>query len=240
MTVRFPAALALGLLAGLAIPAIPATRAHAQVGYPPAESPYQDLRGRQGITLAPTWFIGGGDPAGVGPRNGTMLTARYELFLTGPLWLVSRIGYAPSLERTVKDPEADPADRIVGNETDPLMLLDVGFGLNVTGNKSWRRIAPRVTGNLGVASTFNGDRDVGGYRFGTKFVMSYGIGGRYVTGGAWEVSADLTHLFWKMDYPDSYGGDGGLTDESILGSGKLAPWQGNLLLSVGVTRYFFR
>lgn len=237
MTVRSPALFALGLLAVLVVPA---PRAQAQVGYPPAESPFEDLRGRQGITVAPGLFVTGGDPAGVGPRTGPMLTARYELFLTGPLWFTSRIGYAPSLERTVKDPEADPTARIVGTESDPLFLLDAGLALNITGNKSWHRLTPRVTGNLGVVSSFNGEYDLGGYRFGTKFMLSYGVGARYVTGSAWEVSADLTHLFWKMDYPESYSGDGTATDESILGGGRLGPWQGNLLLSLGVTRYFFR
>lgn len=237
MTRRLPALLALGFLLALAVPC---TAARAQVGYPPTKSPFQDLRGRHGITLAPALLAPGGDAAGVGPRTGPMLTARYDFLLTGPLWFTTRVGYAPSLERTIKDPEADPADRIVGTESDPLMLLDAGLAFNLTGNKSWRRLAPRITGNLGVVSTFNGEYDLGGYRFGTKFVMSYGLGVRYVTGSAWELNADLTHLFWKMDYPNSYGGDGSATDESIIGGGKLAPWQGNLLLSVGVTRYLSR
>ncbi len=235
MTRRLPVLLALGLTA-LAAPSI----ARAQVGYPPTESPFQDLRGRQGIAVAPALLVPGGDPAGIGPRNGPMLTVRYELLLTGPLWFTSRVGYAPSLERTVKDPEAEPGQRVVGNDTDPLMLLDAGLAFNLTGNKSWRRLTPRLTGNLGVVSTFNGTYDLGGYRFGTKFVMSYGLGVRYVTGSKWELNADATHLFWKMDYPDLYGGDGTASDDSILRGGRLAPWQGNLLLSLGVTRYFFR
>lgn len=212
----------------------------AQVGYPPAESPFEDLRGRQVITLSPGWILPGGDPAGVGPRSGMMYSARHELLLTGPLWLVSRVGYAPGLERTVKDPEAAPGLRIVGTDTDPLYLADVGLGFNLTGNKSWHRVAPRFNANLGVVSTLNGAYDVGGYRFGTKFVFSYGLGTRIVTGSKWELNTELTHMFWQMKYPDTYGGSGSATDESILGNGPLSPWKGNLVLSVGVSRYFFR
>lgn len=212
----------------------------AQVGYPPSQSPYEDLRGRHSVTIAPGMFFTGGDPAGVAPRSGLMITGRYEYLLTGPLWLVTRAAYAPGLDRTIKDPVGAPASRIVGNDTDPLFLLDAGFGLNLTGNKSWRRLAPRVTGSLGMVSTFNSSFDLGGYRFGTKLIASYGVGTRIVTGSRWEMSADVTHMFWKMKYPENYGGDGSATDTSILGGGKLGPWKGNLLLSAGVGYYFRR
>jgi hypothetical protein len=212
----------------------------AQVGYPPAESPYEDLRGRHGLTIAPGWFVTGGDPAGVGPRNGLMVSGRYELLLTGPLWLVTRMAYAPGLERTVKDPEVAPAARIVGTDDENLLLLDAGLALNLTGNKSWNRLAPRLHGNVGFVSSLGSGFDLGGYRFGNKFVFSWGMGTRYVTGSAWELNADVTHMLWKMSYPDTYGGDGSATDDSILGGGNLNPWQGNLLLSIGVTRYLRR
>ena len=212
----------------------------AQVGHPPSRSPYEDLRGRHVVSIAPGMFVTGGDPAGVAPRSGLMISGRYEYLLTGPLWLVTRAAYAPGLDRTVKDPEGVPAARIVGTDTDPLFLLDAGFGLNLTGNKSWKRLVPRVTGSFGMVSTFNSSYDLGGYRFGTKLIVSYGVGTRIVTGSKWEMSADITHMFWKMKYPDNYGGDGSATDRSILGSGKLGPWKGNLLLSVGISHYFFR
>ncbi len=228
---------AVGALAALAPLAGPLG---AQVGYPPSESPYRDLQGRQVFTIAPSWVMPGDDPAGVGPGSGLMVNGRYELFLTGPLWLVTRIGYAPGLERTIKDPEVTGPARIVGTTDEPLVLADVGFGLNLTGNKSWHRVTPRVLGGLGVASTFRSGYDLGGYRFGTKFVVSYGLGARISTGSAWEINTEFTHMFWQMKYPDSYGGDGSATDESILGGKALAPWKGNFMLSIGLSRYFGR
>lgn len=231
---------ALTALAPLAGAIAPVASLGAQVGYPPSESPYRDLQGRQVFTIAPGWIMPGDDPAGVGPGSGLMVSGRYELFLTGPLWLVSRIGYAPGLERTIKDPEVTGAARIVGAKDEPLVLADVGFGLNLTGNKSWHRITPRVLGSLGMVSTFDSEYDLGEYRFGTKFVVSYGLGARISTGSAWEINTEFTHMFWQMKYPDSYGGDGSATDESIIGRGKLAPWQGNFMLSIGLSRYFGR
>ena len=45
------------------------------------------------------------------------LTAVYGVIvlLSGPLWLVSRVGYAPGLERTVKDPEDTDGSRVVAD-----------------------------------------------------------------------------------------------------------------------------
>ncbi len=208
----------------------------AQVGHTPESSPYQDLRGRQALTFAVGSVAPGGDPAGVGPRTGLQFNTRYELLLTGPLWLQVRGSYAPRLERTMKDPALTGAARNVGTSTRPLTMLETGFGLNLTGNKAWRGIAPQIHGALGMANGGTSNYDVGGYRFGNRFTISYGASVRIATGREWEGHIDATHLFWKYTYPDEYAG--GAT--TILGDGKLGPWAGNLQLSVGVTRYFFR
>jgi hypothetical protein len=225
---------------GLTLAAVPAAPLGAQVGHPPDASPYEDLRGRQAVTFSPGWIIPAEDPAGVGPGSGLMVAGRYELLLAGPVWLTTRIGYAAGLERTIKDPEVSGPARVVGTRDERLFLMDAGFGLNLTGNKSWHRIAPRLNGTLGIASTFDSQYDLGGYRFGTRFTIGYAVGARIVTGSPWEVNVDLSRMFWKNKYPDSYGGDGSASDESILGAGRLGPWTGNTILSIGVSRYFFR
>lgn len=212
----------------------------AQIGHTPETTPYEDLRGRQGLTIALGTLAPGGDPAGVGPRTGPQLSVRYDLLLSGPLWLQARATYAPRLERTYKDPLATGAARDLGTSRRPLAALETGFGLNLTGKKAWRRLAPQVHGALGWA--YGGTRtfDPGGYRFGSRFTVSYGLGTRIVTGRDWEGHVDLTHLFWKYTYPDDYGPQGVAGTDAILSTNKLAPWKGNLLLSVGMTRYFFR
>lgn len=210
------------------------------VGHTPENSPFEDLRGRQALTLFTGLIAPGGDPAGVGPRTGMQLSARYELLLTGPLWLQARATYAPSLDRTMKDPVLVGAARNVGTSTRPLAALEAGFGLNLTGNKSWHRVVPQVHTGFGWVTGGTSEFDVGGYKFGNKFTVSYGVGARIVTGRAWELSADVTHLFWKYKYPEDYTGSGGSGDNSILQGGALGPWQGNAVLSFGVSRFFFR
>lgn len=212
----------------------------AQVGHTPENSPYEDLRGRQAVTFFTGSLAPGGDPAGVGPRTGLQISARYELLLTGPLWLQTRLTYAPTLERTVKDPVLPAATRDIGTSQRPLAAFDVGFGMNLTGNKSWHDVVPQLHGAFGWVTGGTSQFDPGGYRFGNKFTVSYGLGARIVTGRAWEVQADVTHLFWKYSYPDDYSGTGSPTDVSILQGGSLSKWKGNALISVGMSRFFFR
>jgi hypothetical protein len=226
------------LLPALALSlAVPAA---AQVGYPPDRSPYEDLSGRQGWStnvglLAPGW-----DPAFVHPRQGLLVMSRYELKLTNALWLNARLGLAPGLERAVKDPLFADSLRDFGTTRDAYALGDIGFGVNLTGNKSWRRVVPQVHGAIGFISTVGEDYDLGAYRFGTKVQISYGVGVRVVTRSSWEMHADITHMFWKYKYPAAYGGSGDASDRSIMRDRPLDPWKGNLLWQVGVSRYFFR
>lgn len=229
-----PIALAIALAALVAAPLA------AQVGHTPETSPFEDLRGRQSLTLFAGLLAPGGDPAGVGPRTGMHLGARYDILLTGPLWLQVGAMYAPRLERTYKDPLATGAARIVGTSVRPLAGLEAGFGLNITGNKAWHGVAPQLHGAFGWVTGGTAKQDVGSYVFGNKFTISYGLGVRVVTGGPWEVNADLTHLFWKYKYPADYGPGGAAGSNAILESQALGPWKGNLRLSVGMSRYFFR
>jgi hypothetical protein len=212
----------------------------AQVGHTPENSPYQDLRGRQALTLTAGALAPGGDPAGVGPRSGMQVSLRYELLLTGPLWLQARTTYAPRLERTYKDPLVGGAARDLGTSTRPFAALEAGFGMNLTGNKSWRGIVPQLHGAFGWATGGTTQLDPGGYAFGNKFTVSYGVGVRIPTGNRWEISADATHLFWKYSYPVDYGPNGAAGTNAIIPSGTLSPWKGNLLLNVGMSRFFFR
>jgi len=227
-------------LAAVALLSSVATALSAQVGHTPQASPYQDLRGTQSVTLSIGSIAPGRDPAGVAPGSGLLLTARHDLRMTGPLWLTSRVAYAPGLTRQMKDPLLTGAARNVGESTRPLTIVETGLLFNITGNKAWKRLAPHVHLDLGMALGGTNRFDVGGYRFGNKFVFSYGAGTRIATGSAWEVQVDLTQSLWQYKYPQEYGGDGSVDDESILGRGGLSAWVGNTRLSVGLSRAFFR
>jgi hypothetical protein len=210
------------------------------VGHVPAESPFRDLSGKHLTSLQVGWVLPSSDPAGVGPRSGLVVIGRYEYDVNGPLLLTVRSALAPGLVRDVKDPLLTGAARNVGERTERFFFLDGGLALCLTGEKAWRGLNPRLHTNIGMVASLNSEYDLGGYRFGPKFIWSWGGSVRGVRAGRFEWNADLTYALWRMHYPSSYGGDGSASDESILGDGALNPWNGNLILTFGVTRAFRR
>ena len=230
----------LGALALLCVCLSAAPLAAQVVGHLPTASPYEDLAGKHLVALQAGWILPRRDPADVGPKSGVMLIGRYEYDVTGPLWLTGRVGLAPGLARNVRDPILSGAVRELGERVEPLFFLDGGLALSLTGDKAWKGLAPRLHGNLGLVASLNSDYDVGGYRFGPKFLLSWGVSMRGVTGGVWEWNADITHAAWRMQYPVAYTDDGTTADPSILGTQRKNPWNGNVMLTVGVTRVLRR
>jgi hypothetical protein len=231
MSRRLPAA-----LAALSVCAAPAA---AQVGYPTAQSPFVDLEYRQSMSLFGGWFAAASEPAGIAPQSGPLAGVRYDIFLAGPASFTARVATAIS-ERTVLDPARPAGARTLGVERRPLTLADVGLTLALTGQKSWRGLVPTVHAGLGVVSNL-ASADPGGYRFGTRFAIPYGLGFRYVPRNTpWSLRADAGAYLYQIRYPDSYSTPG-LDSTSILPSGSSkSRWTNNLGLTVGLSYQFAR
>lgn len=222
-------------LFALTLAAVPAA---AQVGFEPAKSPYRDLPWKQSFGVFAGGFDTGRDPAGVGPQPGFLTGVRYDLRIGGPVSLVVRAGAAPT-SRRVLDPSKSAAARYVGDEESQLFAGDLGIAMNLTGQKSWHRLAPVLSGGVGMVSDFRGTPDDGGYRFGTRFLFTWGLGVRYHTEGRWEPRVDFTNYLWQLQYPPAYQQDASDGGPPIV-SGKKAPWMGNHLWSVGLSYQLFR
>jgi hypothetical protein len=213
--------------------------AQAQVGYPPAESPFRDLTYRQEMTVVAGYYAAGRDPVGVAPRSGPLLGLRYEIRVGGPAQFAVRVARVFS-ERRILDPTMPVDERIVASESWPLYLADLGLTFNLTGQKSFRGFVPVATVGGGIASDFQGTADVGGFRFGTAFALSYGAGIRWVPGGAYQLRLDLLDYLYQVKYPNSY----------FTGSGTLPPvrsesagqnvWTHNAAITLGGSYQFFR
>jgi hypothetical protein len=212
----------------------------AQVGHVPQRSPYIDLEYRQEATVFGGYYNAGTDQVGVAPRGGPMFGVRYDLRLGGPASLTSKLIYVSS-RRDVIDPRRPQASRVVqADATWPVYIADVGISLNLTGQRSYRRIVPFVTTGLGVATDFKGGADVGAWRFGTPFAFSLGGGVKWVPAGNLQLRADVTDQLYQIKYPNSYyvaASDG--TSVLSLKDSK-SDWTSNIGLSLGVSYLFFR
>lgn len=216
--------------------AVPAT---AQVvGSTPDASPYRDLPWKQSLALFGGGFDTGRDEAGVGPQPGWLAGVRYDLRLGGPVSLVGRIAGGPTSRRLIL-PSKPLKSRYVGDQNSQLLVADLGIAVNLTGQKSWHRLIPVVSSGVGVASDFRGTPDAGGYRFGTQFMLSYGLGLRYDTDGRWEPRVDFTSFLWRLHYPPEYAQKGSDGSAPAVTGGK-SPWMGNHLWSAGVAYQLFR
>jgi hypothetical protein len=231
-----------GLAVALAACALAAggRRAGAQIGYPPSKSPFRDVDYRQEFSLLAGHYNAGRDPAGVAPQDGLLLGARYEVRLGGPATFVARFARVSS-ERTVIDPSKPAATRRQPAESWPLYLMDVGLAMNLTGQKTYHRLVPVVNGALGVASDMRGARDVGGFRFGTTFALSYGAGVRWVPGGRYQIRADVADYLYQLSYPDSYFGVNTVDGTRVLKISQAQNvWTHNVALTTGLSYLFFR
>src|SRR6185436_7934168 len=112
---------------------------------------------------------------------------------------ISRI----SSDRRVLNPLSVTA-RELGTKSRPLYSANIGLGVSLTGAKSWHNIVPELAGGLGLISDFRSQADSGGFKFGTRFALTWGGGIRWVPGGKWQVRADITNRAYTIAYPDAY------------------------------------
>jgi len=180
-----------------------ATAQSADVGFVPERSPYVDLEHTQELTLMVGRYHAHRDPAFVGPQSGLYVGAHYEWRAGGPAHLIADMGRVSSDRRLINPAKTGDA-RELGTVSRPLYTADVGLGLSLTGGKSWHRLVPEISGGLGAVTDLRTKPDSGGYRFGTRFALTWGAGLRYVPGGRWQVRGDIKNRTYTMAYPSSY------------------------------------
>ncbi len=227
------------MTAGLAvaISAFPALL-WAQVGSLPANSPYEDVKLGQNLSIMGGWMSMRRDPADVAPKSSAVGALRYDIAIGGPASLYVRYLFAPS-ERKLLLPTNPSATRQIGTPGVTTHLLDTGLDLALTGKKTWHRMIPSVTGGAGIVSDFAA-ADTGSYRFGTKFSFAYGLGLRYIPRKGPMVRVDLTNFLWQYEYPDRYFVQASDTTSVLTDTRNRSAWRGSRTVTVGVTLPLFR
>lgn len=212
--------------------------ASAQVGYPPERSPFRDLEYKHELTLFGGWYSAAEDPAGVAPRSGPIGGLRYEARVGGPAQLMFRAAIVQS-ERQALDPSKPQASRDLGVHDATLFLVDAGISVNLTGQRSYRRLVPTVNAGIGIAG---GGKDVEGdpFRFGTPFAITYGLGLRYVPGGRFAMRLGADAYLYQLKYPPAYFTPA-LDNTTVLDPNQSANvWKNNVALTIGASYLFFR
>ncbi len=195
----------------LVLPLVATSAATAQVGYVPERSPYRDLDRNHELSLLTGHFRSPADPARVAPVSGPIMGFRYNWLISGPANLsadVARVGtfrrvLDPLFNGTCAGREAKDC-KMVSTYRWPLYFADLGLALNLTGSRSYRRLVPEVRAGAGFLTDFHTKADVGDFRIGNRFVLSYGAGLRLVTRSRVSARVDLGNRLYPIAYPESY------------------------------------
>lgn len=209
------------------------------VGYPPPRSPFRDLEFKHELTAFGGYYIAAKDPAGVAPRSAPMEGIRYELTVGGPVQFVAKIARVNS-ERQVINPLEPRATRDLGIQSWPIYLTDLGFSLNLTGQRSWHSVVPVVNLGIGLASDLDKKDDDDPFNIGTTFAFSLGGGLRIVPGGRFQMRADAGTWLYQYKYPTVYYST--TSDNTTVLGPKVAKnfWKKNLGLTLGASYLLFR
>ena len=206
----------------------------------PSESPYHDQPYKQEFTVYGGYFSGSTGAAGVGPRAGAITGVRYAIRLGGPLDFRAHFARAWS-DRLVIDPAQSGSARDLGTASAPVYLGDVGIALNLTGQKSYRRLMPAIGFGVGLASDLGKGADVGGYKFGTPFALTFGAALRYVPGGSFSLRLDVADFLYQLSYPASYYSTPEGGGQPVLSATQsTSEWRHNAVLTLGVSYLFSR
>ncbi|MFN9455711.1 MAG: hypothetical protein ACK6CY_16790 [Gemmatimonadota bacterium] len=211
-------------------------RLAAQVGTLPERSPFADAPFRQGLTTFAGWWNAGRDPAGVSPASAPVIGARYDWTIgsAGSLYVRQQ---AVLSSRTPLDPFRAVNQRGLGRYRWPLAVTDAGFAMQLTGQKSWRRLIPGASLGVGLLTDLVAERDVGGFAVGTNVLFTGGAGVTYVMADRWRLRLDWGVFLHRFRYPDTYVTQTPpvLTQQSLRGG-----WRANTALTAGLHWTVFR
>lgn len=211
----------------------------AQVGYAPDQSPYRDIPPGHLITPLVGLVAGGGGPLSVGPHDGVAFGGRYEVRANRSLGLGLTVTHG-QMDRLIVNPFVKLANRTTGPVQQAVTFADLSAQLNLSGGKSWHRLAPFAGLSGGMAFASATPADTSGYQFGSKFYVAPFVGTRLMITGHVVFRADAQAMFWKLTYPSSFAAEPveepGTAQQSnaVRPGGNLRDWVLTPVLHVGL------
>jgi hypothetical protein len=207
----------------------------AQVGHPPRSSPYRDIRKGHTFTVLGGYFSGDGGQFNIGPHDGAVFGVRYDVRTGGTIQLGLGIAHG-NPKRFIVDPFVPLASRKIGPVRQSVTFADVTIQFNLTGGKSWHRIAPFVAAGAGLALAGDTPADTSLYDFGRKFYFTPGAGLRVFLSDRIHLRAEAKATFWKLNYPATFESApvAEPTTPAVITDGKLTEWTSSRWLQIGL------
>jgi len=214
--------------------------AHAQVGHRPSSSPYRDIYKGHTVTGFGGYIGGSGAEFGIGPHRGAVFGIRYDIRTASAIQFGLQLAQA-DLDRFIVDPFVELANRLSGPVQQRVSFAEADLQLNLTGGKTWRRLAPFLGVGLGLALASGTEADTSGYEFGNKFYFTPHAGLRIFITPRFHLRGEARLAFWKMKYPTSFTeepplepGDPPENSNAVITDGKISEWTTAPWLQVGL------
>ncbi len=180
-------------------------------------------------------------PVEFGARPGPMVGVRYEGRIAGPASATGSIAFMPTKRRVyLADVSADSTQvtpTFTGTESNVrLLMADAGFRFNVTGPRTWHRLAPFATANFGIVADLAGSSpaedvlpDNEKFEFGPSIALGVGIGTEWFPSDRLSVRIDLTDRLWRLKIPQGF---------LLTPNASDAEWTHNFGVSIGGALHF--
>lgn len=211
----------------------------AQVGHRPESSPYRDIRKGHTFSATGGHLSGDGGDLNIGPHKGTVFGVRYDIRTGSTIQLGFALARA-DLERFIVNPFVLLANRRTGPVDQSVIFAELNLQFNVTGGKSWNRIAPFVGAGGGLAFASGTPADTSRYDFGRKFYFVPSAGTRVFLSDRLHLRAEARATFWKLNYPTTFQDEPreepGTPQDSnaVIPGNKLTEWTVNPWFQVGL------
>jgi hypothetical protein len=212
----------------------------AQVGHRPESSPYRDIP--PGHTVTPIFgqFGGSGGRFAIAPHDGQVYGLRYDIRTGSPIQLGLGV-MRGTLTRLIVDPFVELANRVQGPVDQTVTFAEANLQLNLTGGKSWHRLAPFVGAGVGLTFPSGTPADTSGFELGKKVYLAPAVGTRIFLTSRLSLRGEARAVFVKIKYPDSFTQEPPLepgvppdNSNAVITDGRVSEWITNSLLLVGL------
>ena len=207
----------------------------AQVGHAPGRSPYHDIPKGHTVTGFGGLFGGTGGRFGIAPHDGPVFGLRYDIRTASAIQMGLVLGRA-NLERLIVDPFVELDGRVSGPVDQKVSFVEIDLQLNLTGGKTWHRVAPFVGVGGGLTLPSGTAADTSGFELGKKVYLAPHAGFRFFLTDRVHLRADARVIFWKLNYPASFTQESTLDPDlpPVIDDGRVSEWSTTSWLQAGL------
>jgi hypothetical protein len=175
----------------------------AQVGHPPTGSPFQDIRKGHTITAMGGYFGGSGGQFNIGPHRSEVFGGRYDIRTASTIQMGLAVAHG-TLDRFIVDPFVQLANRRTGPVRQQVTFAEIALQFNLSGGKTWHRIAPFVAAGVGLALGSATPADTSQYEFGRKIYFAPSAGFRFFITDRLHLRGEARVAFLRLKYPATF------------------------------------